>query len=144
MEYSEEHPEEVKHKMVERFFHPLPYMLFITLPVVAFLLQLLYYRRKKQYYYVSHIIFMVHVYCFAFLVFILVFSIQQFGQWGHTIGSILKLSVLVYLFLAMLHFYKQHVGKTFIKFILFVLIGGCIIGVLTLIMVINTFLNLVS
>ena len=140
VQYHKEHPGEVGHTLREKFYHSLPYMLFITLPLIALLLKLLYIRRK-DFYYVSHIVFTLHFYCFMFLLLLLSFTIAKLGYWGEVVGDILILSGFVYLFLAMLRFYRQGSGKTFLKFLLLVFFGLGSISILTVIVIINTFLN---
>lgn len=116
-------------------------MLFITLPLIALLLKLLYIRRK-QFYYVSHIIFTIHFYCFVFLLLLVSFAISEFGHWGELVGNLLIASGFVYLFIAMLRFYGQGGGKTFLKFLLLVIFGLGSISLITLAFIVNTFLNI--
>lgn len=53
--------------MWEIFLHKLPQVLFISLPLLALLLKLLYIRRK-EFYYVSHGIFSIHFYSDVFFI----------------------------------------------------------------------------
>lgn len=141
MQYNKEHPGDMSHLIREKFYHSLPYMLFITLPLIALLLRLLYIRRK-QFYYVSHIIFTIHFYCFVFLLLLVSFTITEFGHWGELVGNLLIASGVVYLFIAMLRFYGQGGGKTFLKFLLLVIFGLGSISLITLAFIVNTFLNI--
>lgn len=140
IQYNKQHPEGAQHVIKEKFWHSLPYMLFITLPLIALLLKLLYVRRK-EFYYVSHIIFTLHFYCFVFILQLVSLTISKFGYWGSVLGLILTCSSLIYLFIAMRRFYGQGVGKTILKFILLVLLGLGSISILTLALAINAFLN---
>ena len=70
--------------MISKFLHNSPKVLFISLPLFALLLKLLYVRRK-QFYYVDHGIFAVHLYIFSFLVLLVLFGInglQTYTGWG--------------------------------------------------------------
>ncbi len=60
-----ENKNEMFNVLVESFLHHFPQMLFISLPLFALLLQLLYVRRK-QFYYANHVIYTLHLYCAAF------------------------------------------------------------------------------
>ncbi|RYE24961.1 MAG: DUF3667 domain-containing protein [Sphingobacteriales bacterium] len=140
MQYDNEHPGETQHVIKEKFWHSFPYMLFFTLPLLALLLKLLYVRRK-EFYYVSHIIFIIHFYCFIFLLLLVSFTISECGHWGNIIGNVLILGSLVYLHLGMRRFYGQGTGKTIIKFLLLLVFGLGSISILTLGLAINAFLN---
>lgn len=139
-ESSHKNQEAWLHHLQGNFYHSLPYVLFLSLPLIALLLKLLYVRRK-QFYYVSHIIFMIHFYCFVFMINILSGFLDMCGSWGSIIGTILQLSVFIYLFIAMKRFYKQGGAKTMIKFFAFVSVGSFIVGLLALIALANAVLN---
>lgn len=109
-------------KMFDVLLHKLPVLLFVSLPVFALLLKLLYLRRKK-YYYADHGIFSIYHYIFSFFLFLVVFGLDKindyFDWWGLELLTVLIfLSGGVYLFLAMRRFYGQGFFKTLIKFIL--------------------------
>jgi hypothetical protein len=126
--------------LMANYFHSVPYMLFISLPLIALLFQLFYIRRS-QFYYVSHGIFTIHLYCFVFIVLILINTSEMFGGWGKIAKVILYIWGMVYLFLAMKRFYKQGGFKTFIKFTMIFFLGTTLIGLLAAIFLINSFLN---
>ncbi|WP_276132714.1 DUF3667 domain-containing protein [Polluticoccus soli] len=133
-------PEGIWPMMKANYFHSLPYMLFISLPIIALLFQLFYIRRK-QFYYVSHGIFTIHLYCFVFIALIAINSFAMVGSWGKLVNLVLKVWAIVYLFLAMKRFYKQGGFKTFAKFVIIFFIGSTLVGVLALIFLIKSFLN---
>ncbi len=97
------------------------WMVVLMMPALALLLKLLYIRRGQ--YYVEHLVFSFHYHAFAFLIFSVVFlinqtSLNQRSQWldeGFLIG-VAFLAVLIYLFIAMRRFYRQRWFKTFIKY----------------------------
>ncbi len=135
-----ENPTEMRQRFTSGFFHSLPYVLFLSLPLIALLLKLLYIRRK-EFFYVSHAIFTVHFYILVFITLFLCFILEYLGTVGNILSSILFWSIYVYLYLAMKRFYKQGGFKTFIKFIMFGLFGTLIISILTIGGALNTALN---
>ncbi len=105
-----------------RIMHKLPYILFVSLPVFALILKLLYLRRKK-YLYADHVVITLYHYILAFILLLLFFILEAIAiktQWDflEIIGMVLILSIEVYLLVAMKRFYGQRFGKTFLKFIL--------------------------
>ncbi len=112
---------------LEIFLHKLPYLLFISLPIFALILKLLYVRRK-QFLYADHAIFSIHHYIFSFLLLLFVFFMgagktNPGFHWLQTIEVILIFLWPVYLYIAMLNFYKQGWFKTFVKFFLLNILG---------------------
>lgn len=109
-------------KLGDMVLHRIPYMLFVSLPLFAFILQLVYIRRK-QFYYADHGVFTIHLYVFTFLLLLLVFSLDkledmlQSGFMGVVI-AVLVLLLFFYLYRAMRNFYGQGKAKTFFKFLI--------------------------
>lgn len=102
--------------------HNIPQMLFISLPLFAFFLKLLY-SRRKQFYYASHIIFSIHLYIFVFIVLFAIISLNQLSNYVHWGGlsfitGLLYLLIFFYEYKAMRNFYAQRRAKTIIKFLL--------------------------
>ncbi|MEQ1676840.1 MAG: DUF3667 domain-containing protein [Chitinophagaceae bacterium] len=111
----------IKH-FVNTLLHKLPYMLFISLPLFALILQLVYIRRK-QFFYADHGVFTLHLYIFSFILLLTVFSIDKLEdatKWGSLefVQALLFLLLFFYLYKAMRKFYGQRRGKTFLKFLL--------------------------
>jgi hypothetical protein len=112
---------------VEIFLHKLPYLLFVSLPIFAFILKLLYIRRR-QFYYVDHGIFSIHHYILSFILLLAIVLLAAAKAkyhigWLTTPEVILIIVWPVHLYIAMLNFYKQGWFKTFIKFSLLNLLG---------------------
>ena len=124
---------------INELLHSLPQMLFISLPLLALLLKLLYIRRK-QYYYVSHGIFSLHLYIFVFIALLFMFSLIKLNAQLHW-GFITWLNVLLYFGLffyeykAMRKFYQQRRAKTIIKFLLLNLMFYILMALLFIIFV---------
>lgn len=111
--------------LISKFLHTMPYMLFVSLPLYALFLQLLYVRRR-QYYYVNHVLFMIHLYIFTFIFILVYIGVDKMRQAvdvaGFAFGILEFLLVLVgiyYTYKAMRVFYGQGRLKTFTKFLLF-------------------------
>ena len=120
----------------ETILHRLPYMLFVSLPFFALLLQLLYIRRKN-FYYSDHAVFTLFHYILSFVLLLLIFgmsSLQTLTGW-HIFKIINRLLVFawpVYLFAEMKTFYAQSYFKTLGKFVLLNLLGVILMAVLFL------------
>ena len=126
-------PEAGMEKLVDSVLHRLPYMLFISLPLFALILKLLYIRRKN-YYYADHGVFTIHLYIFTFILLLVVFAIGRYGAsaWGPfgLLVVLLLLWLFVYLYKAMRRFYGQSRWKTAIKFLFTTVISLLMMGTL--------------
>ena len=105
------------------FVHQFPKLLFVSLPIFALILRLLYIRRRKQFFYVDHGIFSIHLYIFSFILLLVVMGVSGLTNWsGWDWLQWLQLPIwlysLYYIYKAMRVFYKQGRGKTIVKFIL--------------------------
>jgi hypothetical protein len=117
-----ENPNEAAKKLAESVLHRLPYMLFVSLPLFALILKLVYFRRN-QFYFADHGVFTIHLYVFSFILLLAVFALGKLENatgWGfiNFIVGILFVALFFYLYKAMRKFYGQRRGKTFLKFIL--------------------------
>lgn len=119
--------------------HSFPQILFISLPLVALLFQMLYHRHKK-YYYVAHAIFTIHFYITFFIVMLFGSVIDEIEDFANVdlgwMQFLLFVGLWFYLYKAMRRFYQQSRWKTFIKlllfFILFFLVMAFLIVVFSL------------
>lgn len=113
---------EIFNAIKEGLMHKLPQMLWISLPLLALIMKLMYVRRK-QFYYVSHIIFSIHLYIFIFIGQLIIFSIAKLNKtldlgFLTVLSTVLTLGLFVYAYLALKNFYGQGWIKTFFKFLL--------------------------
>ena len=118
-------PEAAGKKLGESILHKLPYMLFVSLPLFALLLKLLYIRRK-QFYFADHGVFTIHLYIFSFILLLVVFSIiklRDYTGWNllYWLMGLLFLLLFFYLYRGMRVFYGQRRAITFLKFVLLAL-----------------------
>ncbi len=107
----------------ENFIQRFPQILFVSLPLFALLLRILYFR-CKDIFYVNHAILAIHIYC---AVFIIILS----GLWLHSIfnklggnmpewlNTVLVLSGFFYIYKSLRNFYQQRRVKTIFKYSLF-------------------------
>ncbi len=87
----------------------IPKMMFFLLPVFAVSLKLLYWRKKRLY--VEHLIFLLHVHAFAFL--LLTPLLLTHPDW---LILAISLALYVYVVAAMRVVYKENWAKTLTKF----------------------------
>ncbi len=102
-------------KVLEKFLHNIPKMLFFLLPVFALLLKLLYIR-GKQFYFVDHAILSLHYFSFIFLLLIISHFILDKILNTTFFTSMASIWILIYLLLAMKRLYLQSWGKTIVKY----------------------------
>jgi hypothetical protein len=125
-----ENPGGTVRELLSNFMHNFPKILFISLPLFALVLKLLYYRRKN-YYYVDHGIFSIHLYIFSFLVLLGVFGLNELHsitKWQ--LFDWMEFALVVYAFIyyykAMRRFYEQGRVKTFLKYMLLFLLSSIV------------------
>lgn len=102
---------------VENFFHNLPKLMFLLLPVFALILKLLYIRRSV--YLIDHAFFTLHFHSFVFLLFTVVLLLNLFFTIPYlfTAASII---FLVYLIISIHRFYGQPWKMGILKTILLI------------------------
>jgi Protein of unknown function (DUF3667) len=109
-------------ELASNYIHNCPKILFISLPIFALLLKLLYIRRR-QFYYVDHGIFSVHLYIFSFLILLILFGIGGLKtytgwSWLNWLTGLTIIYPFFYFYKAMRKFYGQRRAKTIFKYIL--------------------------
>lgn len=139
-------PGEFKEHFIEKFLHSLPKLMFISLPLVALFLWLLYIRQKR-FYYVNHGIHIIQIYIALYLIIL----IGYFFSWlaslsGWSIFSWIKIGIVLYgfyyVYKSMRVFYEQSRIKTFIKYLVFLFASLLLFSFLAVIFVMNSLLNL--
>lgn len=124
---------EIFKAIIEQFQHLFSRMLYISLPLFAFFLWILY-RRSKVHYFVDHLIFSIHIYSAFFIMLFAVKLIDDAYQFIFKSSlNILDISVvfilLFYLYKSLKNHFNQSRGKTVIKFI--------ILNILTIILMVS-------
>ena len=115
-----------KQEFVNALVGDIPKMMFFLLPAFAVALKLLYLRRKRLY--VEHLVFLLHVHAFAFLLLMPLLLLHP--DW---LIVTIFLALPAYVLVAMRVVYRQGWPKTLLKFTLlgtgyFVLLSLCIGG----------------
>lgn len=124
--------EDKGHALGEAFMHNLPKALFMTLPIMAGLMRLLY--RRPARYYVEHLLVLLHNYAFVYLWFsivVLLGWIIRAEAITEPLTNIMCLYPLYYFFSGMRRVYAEGVGSTVAKFTL-LLFSYLVVAVLTL------------
>jgi uncharacterized damage-inducible protein DinB len=145
----EEDPRRFKEHLMENVFHSFPKILFVSLPIFAMLLNIMYFRHK-QYLYVDHGIFTIHVYCATFILLLLYMLLGRLENvfswtWFHVVVDILIFGITVYMFIylykAMRGFYGQRRSRTFLKYFL---VGFMASFINIILLVIFLFISVIS
>jgi hypothetical protein len=127
--------------LLDKFFHTFPYLLFVSLPLFALYLKLLYWGRRKEYYFTDHGIFLVHLYIFTFLYLLLLLGLIKlsgYTDWGifDWIITIFLIYGIYHAYKSMKNFYGQGRRKTLLKFFVFNIV--CFFSLILLFMVFLT------
>lgn len=104
---------------LEQILHTIPKAVFISLPIFALLLVLLYGR--KRFFYSEHGIFTIHLYCAGFVFMLFMFAFKKLSAvtgwaWPQLFELLLMLGLFFYLYKALRKFYGQRRGVTIFKF----------------------------
>jgi hypothetical protein len=110
-------PEERDHK-IQKY---ISLLMFILMPLFAFLLKLIYFRQRR--YYIEYLIFSIHFHCFIFVLFTLAF-IPDILLRVNSHGPIQYLLILIYLFVALRSVFRQSRAITFLKLMVINILYG--------------------
>jgi hypothetical protein len=107
--------------LIDNFKHNFSKILYLSLPIFAFFLWILY-KRNRSYYFADHMIFSIHLYC-AYFIIIFIFTlldlvVKFFTPSTGILEFIYFVSLFLYFYKAVRNFYGQSRKKTFVKFIL--------------------------
>jgi len=108
--------------VLDHALHSLPKLLFISLPLFAFFLYVMYVRHRR-FFYVTHVVFTIHFYVFVFLMLLFIFTNQKIGEavsWWPTglLAFAAWIYMFIYLYKAMRRLYEQRRAKTILKYFL--------------------------
>ncbi len=141
-------PNRFMEQLNEQFIHSLSKIFFISLPLFALLLWLMYLRQKQQYF-VAHAVFAIHFYCVVFVFGILLQAINMIDVENSVVLSVLQIlgmvvtvGMYVYLYAAMYQFYQQGWFKTAIKWLIQSVFFTAIFITLSLLFYINAMAHL--
>jgi len=130
----------------EKLRHSFPQLLFVSLPLFALLLKLLYVRKKK-FYYADHIIYTVHLYCAMFILLFILLGFSQIEHYkylhwlnGFTIPLIIY--TIWYQYKSLRNFYDQGRLKTIVKYLLLLIMSSVLMSLLFVIFLVFSVFNL--
>lgn len=107
--------------ILDKFRHMFPQMLFVSLPMFALFLTLLYVRRKDLFY-VNHVVFTIHLYCATFILILFSMWSGSLLKWIHikedAAFGVFSMIILFYWYKAFRNFYTQSRKKTVLKYVL--------------------------
>ncbi|PRZ24165.1 DUF3667 domain-containing protein [Flavobacterium granuli] len=142
--------EQIIEKFTTSFSHNLPKVLFMYMPVFAFLLWL--FHDKKRWYYFDHGIFTLHYFSFLLLLILTLFFVDKLFpllgkdpilKWTHfSIKSIGIFWMIYYFFPAHRRFYGDQFFTSLFKSGFIILINLVIISLLIILFALYTFTNL--
>lgn len=125
--------------------HNFPTLLFVSLPLFAWFLKLIYYG-KKDYLFVSHGIYAIHLYIVYFIVLLAIIFLSFLSDKFHwsfkeILMFVFFMLLLMYEYKAMRNFYMQGRLKTIMKFVLAIIFRLAIIFILFIFFLIFSFLK---
>jgi hypothetical protein len=133
--------------LMEQFQHYFSRMLYISLPMFALFLWVLY-RRNKNHYFVDHLIFSIHIYCAFFIV---LFALKLFNLSTEYIfhkppfgiaAVITSVLMFFYLYKALRNHFNQSRAKTVLKFSILNILTAILMAVLMLAFILLSLFNL--
>lgn len=142
--------EEIVKEFSESFSHNFPKVLFIYMPIFAFILWV--FNNKKKYYYFDHAIFTLHYFSFLLIMILVLFFIDKLKLlisitpalgWVHFIlKTIGVLFMFYYFFPAHRLFYGDKFFLSFVKSAMVYLINLFVFSVILMLFSLFTYLNL--
>lgn len=142
-------------KLIDVFTHQYPKLLFVSLPMFAFFLFLLY-ARKDKYFYADHVVYTLHLYSTFFIILFLIMCLNilftAIGLYtpkadnginylnGFISSGFSSFLLSFYWYKSLRKFYQQSRRKTILKFILLLSINTIAFAILFLIFILFSFL----
>ena len=132
--------------LMEQFQHYFSRMLYISLPLFALFLWVLY-RRNKNHYFVDHLIFSIHIYC-AFFIILFTLKILNlvselvFHKTFDLFAAITPLVLFFYLYKALRNHFGQSRAKTILKFTILNFLTVTLMGALMLAFILLSLFNI--
>lgn len=142
-------------KLVDVFTHQFPKMLFVSLPIFAFILFLLY-ARRGQYFYSDHIVYTLHLYSTFFILIFLImclniafasiglYNYDKTGGKNYLSGFIssgfTSFLLAFYWYKSLRKFYNQSRRKTILKFLLLLMLNTILFSILFLLFILFSFM----
>ena len=120
--------------LVEKFEQYFSRMLYISLPIFAFFIWILY-RRSKQYFFVDHIIFSIHIYCAFYIVLFSVKMVDTLFRYFKSnlpafIPFLVAVTLVYYLYKSLRNHFNQPRFKTLLKSMILIILTLLLMGTL--------------
>jgi hypothetical protein len=120
-------------QLIHTFLKNFPKLLFLSLPIMALILNLIFFR-KNSFSYVSHVIFLLHLYVFTLVVLLIVYVFIQLNSWTNWsifnwLAVITQLWILYYGYRSMRNLYQTSKWKGRLQYLTF-LFSGMIVVIL--------------
>jgi hypothetical protein len=133
-------------ELFEKFRHSFPQLFFISLPLFALLLKLLYVRRKNLYY-ADHVIYSVHLYCAMFILLFILLTISRlehnyYLKWLQYFTIPLTIYIVWYQYKSLRNFYDQSRLKTVVKYLLLLIMSSVVMTLLFVVFLVFSVFNL--
>ena len=108
--------------LIEKFEQYFSRMLYISLPIFAFFIWVLY-RRNKNHYFVDHMIFSIHIYCAFYIILFLgqiITTIKDYfnAEPSGIIAFLVAFSLFFYLYKSLRNHFNQSRIKTLLKYVI--------------------------
>jgi hypothetical protein len=132
--------------LFEKLEHYFSRMLYISLPLFALFLWVLY-RRNKNHFFVDHLIFSIHIYCAFFIILFAVKLINLFTEFAfkHTFSLVAVITpflLFFYLYKSLRNHFGQSRFKTFVKFFILNILTVFLMGTLMIIFFMFSLFNI--
>jgi len=120
--------------LIEKFENYFSRMLYISLPIFAFFIWVLY-RRNKNHFFVDHVIFSIHIYCaFYIILFIaqIISTVNHFfsDKASDIIALLVPISLFFYLYKSLRNHFNQSRKKTLLKFFILIILTMFLMAIL--------------
>ncbi len=118
-----DNPKEIIEHIKEEVIHSFSEIFFLSLPLFAFILQLLYLRNRKNFYYVNHFIYTLHLYSGTFFIYLVFFLTDRLKvalgwPWINYVLALIMLYWIYFSYKSLRTYYGQKRGKTIVKFLI--------------------------
>jgi len=132
--------------LIEKFEHYFSRMLYISLPIFAFFIWILY-RRNKHHYFVDHIIFSIHIYCAFYIILFGVKLVNIIVEYFYKkplgfMAFFVAVTLVYYLYKSLKNHFNQSRLKTILKFSVLMLLSFLLMGALLFIFFMFSFFNI--
>jgi len=133
-------------QLIHSFLKNFPKLLFLSLPLMALILNLIFYR-NKSFSYVAHLVFLLHLYIFTLVALLIIYLFIQLNSWTNWsifnwLVIITQIWILYYGYRSMRNLYQASKWKGRLQYLTFLFSGMIIIVFLFLGDILYTILSL--